>query len=93
MLPGGADGLAITESASRDYTHYPLTIRVLPGAELRLRVEFDTDAFDADSIQTLIERFKRVSAAMTADPTRRLSTDLLDADEHARLARWGTVRR
>ena len=49
-------------------------------------VEFRTDVFDADSIETLIERLQRVVVAMTADPTRRLSSmDLLDAGEHARL--------
>ena len=59
----------------------------MPGAELGLRVEFDTDVFDTASIQTLIERFKRVLAvAMIADPGRRLlSMDVLDAGEHAGL--------
>ena len=42
-------------------------------------VEFRTDVFDADSIETLIERLQRVLVAMTADPTRSLSSvDLLD---------------
>jgi amino acid adenylation domain-containing protein len=49
-------------------------------------VEFRTDVFDTDSIQALIERWQRVLVAMTADPTRRLSSiDLLDEPEHARL--------
>ena len=53
-------------------------------------VEFRTDVFDADTIETLIERWRRVLVAMTADPTRRLSSiDLLDAGEHARLDGWG----
>ncbi len=53
-------------------------------------VEFRTDVFDAASIQTLIERLERVLVAMTADPTRRLSSmDLLDEAEHARLDGWG----
>ena len=43
-------------------------------------VEFRTDVFDADSIEALIERLQRVLVAMTADPTRRLSSiDVLDA--------------
>ena len=43
-------------------------------------VEFRTDVFDAASIETLIKRLERVLVAMTADPTRRLSSmDLLDA--------------
>ena len=65
-------------------------MQALPGHELGLRVEFDTDVFDADSIEALIERLERVLVAMTADPTRRLSSmDVLDAGEHARLDEWG----
>ncbi|HWR49403.1 MAG TPA: condensation domain-containing protein, partial [Pseudonocardiaceae bacterium] len=53
-------------------------------------VEFRTDVFDAASIHTLIERLERVLAAVTADPTRRLSSiDLVDAGEHARLDEIG----
>ena len=53
-------------------------------------VEFRTDVFDAASIEALIERLERVVVAMTADPTRRLSSvDLLDEAEHARLDGWG----
>ncbi|WP_231983590.1 non-ribosomal peptide synthetase [Mycobacterium sp. E2733] len=53
-------------------------------------VDFRTDVFDAASIETLIERLRRVLTAMTADPTRRLSSvDVLDAGEHADLDAWG----
>nr|WP_231997158.1 non-ribosomal peptide synthetase [Mycobacterium sp. 1245111.1] len=53
-------------------------------------VEFRTDVFDAASVRLLIERLRRVVAAMTADPARRLSSiDVLDAAEHARLEGWG----
>ena len=53
-------------------------------------VEFRTDVFDAASIETLIERFKRVLVAMTADPKRRLSSvDVLDEAEQARLDEMG----
>ena len=62
----------------------------MPGDELGLRVEYDTDVFDAASVEALIERLQRVLVAMTADPGRRLSSvDLLDADEHARLDEMG----
>nr|WP_082947556.1 non-ribosomal peptide synthetase [Mycobacterium sp. E2479] len=54
------------------------------------QVEFRTDVFDAASIEVLIKRLQRVVLAMTADPTRRLSTvDVLDAGELAQLAGWG----
>ena len=49
-------------------------------------VEFRTDVFDTESVETLIDRLQRVVAAMAADPTRRLSSiDVLDEREHVRL--------
>ncbi len=65
----GDQELAITEVSGREYNHYPLTMQALPGAGLGLRVEFDTDVFDADRIEVLIERLERVLVAMTADPS------------------------
>src|SRR6185312_7411073 len=54
------------------------------------RVEFRTDVFDAVSIETLIERLRRLLAAVTSNPARSLSSvDLLDAPEHARLDEIG----
>ena len=74
----GEHELAITEFTTREYNHYPLTVAAPPGGEVGLRVEYDTDVFDAAGIDTLIERLQKVLVAMTADPMRRLSTiDLL----------------
>jgi acyl carrier protein len=87
---GTVDELVITEATNRDYYHYPLTIQAAPGRELHLRIQFRTDVFDMATIEELMERFKRVLVAMTADPTRCLSTsDLLDGSEHAQLDGWG----
>ncbi|MBV8786820.1 MAG: amino acid adenylation domain-containing protein, partial [Mycobacterium sp.] len=53
-------------------------------------VEFRTDVFDASSIETLIERLRRVVVAMTADPTQALSSlGLLDDAEEALLDELG----
>ena len=82
----GIDGLTITDIIGREYNHYPLTLKALPGDELSFGVEFDTDVFDADRIGVLIERLERVLVGMTADPTRRLSSvDVVGAAEDARL--------
>ncbi len=86
----GDDELSITEFTGSEFNHYPLTVQAQPGPQLNLRVEYDTDVFDAASIETLIGRLERVLVGMAADPRRRLSSiDVLDAGEHARLARWG----
>ncbi|KUH97780.1 non-ribosomal peptide synthetase, partial [Mycobacterium sp. IS-3022] len=80
------DGLAVTEFHTRERNDYPLTLQAMPGHELSLRLEYNTDVFDAADIATIIHRMQRVLIAMTTDPTRRLmSIDLLDADEHAHL--------
>ena len=53
-------------------------------------VEYRTDVFDAASIEALIERLRRVVAAMTTDPTARLSSiEVLDGGERARLDEIG----
>ena len=86
----GDHEVAVTDVTGRESNHYPLTFQALPGHELGIRVEYDTDVFDADSIAALVERLERVLVAMTADPERALSSlDLLDGGEHARLDEIG----
>ncbi|WP_156658187.1 non-ribosomal peptide synthetase, partial [Mycobacterium kyorinense] len=88
--PSDAQQLAISELAFRESTHYPLTVQAQPGRELGLRIEYDTDVFDAEGIRALIGRFATVLAAMTTDPGRPLtSVDVLSEAEHARLDDWG----
>jgi amino acid adenylation domain-containing protein/thioester reductase-like protein len=53
-------------------------------------VEFRTDVFDAESIEVLVERLRRVLVAAAADPAQKVSSiDVLDVAEHARLDGWG----
>ncbi len=82
--------LAVTDFNSREYNHYPLSMVVTPGNELSLRVEFDTDIFDASEVETLVDRLRQVLTAMAADPAGRLSSiDLLGSGEHEQLDSWG----
>ena len=68
----GVDELAITEFTSPRIQPLPADGASRCRAhELGLRVEYDTDVFDAASIEALIERLQRVLVAMTADPRRR----------------------
>ena len=84
--PLGVDGLAITEVTTREYNHYPLAIQALPGTELGLRAEYDTDVFTAADIEALFARLTALLAAMTADPATALCRiDVLDDAERTRL--------
>ncbi|WP_232536702.1 non-ribosomal peptide synthase/polyketide synthase, partial [Mycobacterium intracellulare] len=85
-----ADDLTATEFTSHDYNHYPLSLQAVPGDELRLRIEFDTDVFEPAAVDALTDRLRRLLTAMPADPARPLrSLDVLDAPERARLRLWG----
>ncbi|WP_210419661.1 non-ribosomal peptide synthetase [Mycolicibacterium sp. ELW1] len=78
----GADGLAITELANRDYYHYPLTIQAVPGNQLDLRIQYRTDVFDEVDIAMLAGHFEQILLAMAADPSRPVSSaDLLDSNQ------------
>ncbi|WP_074320615.1 non-ribosomal peptide synthetase, partial [Mycobacteroides abscessus] len=69
---------------------YPLSVMALPGHELGIRVEYDTDKFGLDDIQAVFERFERVLVSMVSDADQRLSSlDVLQADEHKQLDGWG----
>ncbi|OBK78647.1 hypothetical protein A5651_01580 [Mycobacterium sp. 1274761.0] len=86
----GDHEVTITEITAREYNHYPLTVAAAPGTELGLRLEYDTDVFDAVGVGVLVERLGRVLVAMTADPGRLVSSiDVLDEGEHARLDEVG----
>ncbi|OBA89889.1 hypothetical protein A5662_23640 [Mycobacteriaceae bacterium 1482268.1] len=81
--------LTISEITARESNHYPLAVQAAPGDELGLRVEFDTEVFDAAGVEALIARLQRVLVAMTAEPARRLSAmDVLDEGERARVDTW-----
>ena len=49
-LAAPADGLRLGRVEGRDATHYPLALMVQPGAELRLRLDYRPDLFDAASV-------------------------------------------
>ncbi len=85
----GTEGLVVTDFAHREYNHYPIAMQAIPGDKLTLRVEYDTDIFDAADVDAIIGRFKRVLSAMIADPARPLSSfDMLDDAELAHLNQW-----
>ncbi|ORB07690.1 non-ribosomal peptide synthetase [Mycobacterium mantenii] len=85
-----ARDLTATGFTSHEYNHYPLSLQAVPGDELSLRVEFDTDVFDAAEVDELTARLHRLLVVMAADPARPLlSLDAVDGPEHAQLAYWG----
>nr|WP_272949265.1 non-ribosomal peptide synthase/polyketide synthase [Mycobacteroides franklinii] len=84
-------GLAISGFDFRESNHYPLAVQALPGIELGLRVEYDTDVFDLGTVEALFERLTTVLSAMITDPGLPVSSiDLLDEVTRARLDEWSS---
>ena len=87
-------GVRLVGVSGHDATHYALGLMAMPGEQLRLRLDYRSDLFDAASIERLASRFVRVLEAAVAHPERALSSvDILGADERATILGGGTRRR
>jgi hypothetical protein len=68
-----AGGLAVESVETLERTNYPLTIMVIPGAELRFRIGYDARRFDEATIGRLLSHFRNVLEAFADDPGCRLA--------------------
>ncbi|MCX4819023.1 amino acid adenylation domain-containing protein [Streptomyces sp. NBC_01142] len=87
-LRDAVPGLTVTGIQGRDATHYPLSLLVLPGEKLTLRLDHAPDLVTAEEAAAICGRVLRLLASLpdTADlPLARL--DLLSAQERAQLLR------
>jgi amino acid adenylation domain-containing protein len=50
--------LGITEIRSLEQTNYPLTLVVLPGAELELKISYDNRRYDADDLRRVLSHLQ-----------------------------------
>ncbi|MGM7643954.1 amino acid adenylation domain-containing protein [Nocardia sp. JW2] len=76
----------ITGLDATNGTHYPLTVQVVAGEQLRVSVKYLRDVFDAYTAHLLSQRFSLLLARFTADPQSRLGAlDVLLADERGTL--------
>ncbi|SIR86494.1 non-ribosomal peptide synthase domain TIGR01720/amino acid adenylation domain-containing protein [Aquipseudomonas alcaligenes] len=78
---------------SHEFTHYPMTLAVLPGSRLELLLAYDRAYFDAHGIAQVEALLRQALDQVCGDPTRTLgSLQLSSVDEQARLAEWNTPR-
>ncbi|MEV0634720.1 amino acid adenylation domain-containing protein [Streptomyces sp. NPDC050619] len=81
--PGGTP---VTPLGGHDATHYPLTLAVLPGRRLALRLSYRPDLYDSVRARALLDRFAVVMEGFVADPSRPVSeVGVLLAGEWERL--------
>ncbi|MBW5420316.1 amino acid adenylation domain-containing protein, partial [Streptomyces sp. BG9H] len=80
--------------ASRDASHYPLTLVAVPGGDrMRFKLDYRPDLFDRGAAESIVQRFIRVLERVAADPAARIGDiDVLDDAERSRVVeRWNAT--
>ncbi|MFD5425265.1 amino acid adenylation domain-containing protein [Streptomyces sp. NPDC127084] len=85
--PSDPAGLVrMTGSHIRDAVHYPLALTVLPGEELRLRLDHDPARIDTATATRFGGRLRALLAQLVTDPLRPVAQLTLNAPEEDRAA-------
>ena len=76
-------------------TNYPVTMIVVPGRELRVRLLYETGLFDGVTVRRMLGHYVRLLEEMAADPRRRLSdlSMLTAAESRQILVDWNATDR
>ncbi|KIF78036.1 hypothetical protein QR77_37905, partial [Streptomyces sp. 150FB] len=85
--------LRLSHTETHDATHYPLSLMVMPGSELHLRLDYRPDTFTSTAVQDLAERLIRILESFVADTGRPVrEIDVLGEDERQRILRgWNST--
>ncbi|KAA6213481.1 amino acid adenylation domain-containing protein [Streptomyces albofaciens JCM 4342] len=81
-------GIEITGATSETAGHYPLSLMAIPrGGRLEFNFLYRPDVFTREAVDRMLARLLRLlTTLVTAPDTPLAALDLLDADEHARVA-------
>ncbi|WP_194292151.1 non-ribosomal peptide synthetase, partial [Streptomyces jumonjinensis] len=101
LPPAGAapapDAVSIRPaSASRDGSHYPLTLVVVPGGpRMRFKLDYRPDMFDRDTAESIFQHVVRVLEQIAAGPAVRVSDiEVLGQAERSRVVEgWNATAR
>jgi amino acid adenylation domain-containing protein/non-ribosomal peptide synthase protein (TIGR01720 family) len=78
---------------SHEFTHYPMTLAVLPGSRLELLLAYDRAHFDADGIAQVEALLRQALVLICSDPAQPLgSLALLGEAEQFLLGEWNKPR-
>ena len=86
-------GVGVRDVTSREQNNFPLTLTVVPGAELSLTLKYDAARFTDASMASLARQLDAVLAGLADDGARPLGrVPLMDAEERARVLSLGAAR-
>ncbi|HZI11032.1 MAG TPA: amino acid adenylation domain-containing protein [Myxococcus sp.] len=86
--------LDIREVSTFDHTHYPLTLGVIPGQRLLMRLSYDSARYDEAGIQRLLGQLRSALQSMVAGAGQRLAdvTLLSEPERRQLLVEWNGAR-
>ncbi|BAY37781.1 amino acid adenylation domain-containing protein [Nostoc sp. NIES-2111] len=86
-------GFSIDNLHAIEQTNYPLTVMVIPGQELLVRISYDTSRFDDAAIARLLGHFQTLLSGIVANPKERIwQLPLLTAVEQQQLVDWNDTQ-
>ncbi|MEG4350112.1 amino acid adenylation domain-containing protein [Microcoleus sp. LAD1_D3] len=86
--------LKVENIRSWETTNYPLTVMAIPGAELTLKIGYNSNRFEDAAIARMLGHLQTLLEGMTANPERKLSElPLLSASERQQLlVQWNDTQ-
>lgn len=73
ILQGNSGGFEIKDVSFLEGSHYPLTMLIDPGEEVRLKINFDQKRFTSSAVQRILEQLESLLEDIAAHPSRSLS--------------------
>lgn len=67
-------GLRVSEAVLHEQTNFPLTLVLVPGERLQMKIGFDAARFSSDEIARLFAAYREVVRAMSGGPARPLGS-------------------
>ena len=92
-LPATETGLEIKDVTAIEQTNYPLTVVIVPGRELSLRIAYDRRLYDEQAIRRMLAHLRTILVRLTTDEEQRLSAvSLLTEAERLETLELGRTR-
>jgi len=93
-LQEGNFPLQVSDVCAFEKTNYPLTFVAVPGAQLSLRLVYDTYRFDPSTIARMVGHLKSLLDGIVAHPHQKLSSlpILSAAEQHQLLVEWNDTK-
>ncbi|MEM7555731.1 MAG: amino acid adenylation domain-containing protein [Cyanobacteria bacterium P01_A01_bin.84] len=95
ILQGWSDDLEISQARGFERTNYPLSLTVIPGAELSLRINYDNSRFASATISRMLGHLETLLKGIIANPQQKVCELPLftPEEEQQLLVKWNHTRK